>query len=97
SLLSGRAREWGTAVWDAQLPICSGLAAFTEEMKRVFDRSVAGHEAACEIMLLRQEHRTLTDYAIQFRTLAASSQWYERALYDAFWHGLSDNLKDKLA
>ncbi|KAF7641031.1 hypothetical protein LDENG_00298750 [Lucifuga dentata] len=46
SLLSGRAREWGTAVWDAQLPICSVLAAFTEEMKRVFDRSVAGHEAA---------------------------------------------------
>ncbi|KAF7642549.1 hypothetical protein LDENG_00256090 [Lucifuga dentata] len=96
SLLSGRAREWGTAVWDAQLPICSGLAAFTEEMKRVFDRSVAGHEAAREIMLLCQEHRTLTDYAIQFRTLAASSQWNERALYDAFWQGLSDDLKDKL-
>ncbi|KAF7644811.1 hypothetical protein LDENG_00215410, partial [Lucifuga dentata] len=66
-------------------------------MKRVFDRSVAGHEAACEIMLLRQEHRTLTDYVIEFHTLAASSQWNERALYDAFWHGLSDNLKDKLA
>lgn len=66
-------------------------------MKRVFDRSMVGHEAAREIMLLRQGRRSLTDYAIEFRTLAASSQWNERAQFDAFLNGLSDELKDELA
>ena len=96
TLLSGKAREWGTAVWDANDPCCSTYQKFTEEMKKVFDRSYCGREAAREIMALRQGTRSVFDYAIEFRTLSASCKWNDDALYDAFLNGLSDSVKDEL-
>lgn len=39
----------------------------------------------------------MTDYAIDFRTLAADSSWNASALYDAFYNGLSERIKDELA
>ncbi|XP_063043653.1 uncharacterized protein LOC134437997 [Engraulis encrasicolus] len=96
TLLTGRAREWGTAVWDANATCCSSYKTFTDEMKKVFDRSHAGREAAREIMALRQGTRSVFDYAIEFRTLSASCKWNDDALYDAFLNGLSDAVKDEL-
>uniref|UniRef100_A0A8C5A820 DUF4939 domain-containing protein n=1 Tax=Gadus morhua TaxID=8049 RepID=A0A8C5A820_GADMO len=46
TLLAGRAREWGTAVWDSNSPVCLSYQAFIDEMKKVFDRSVHGRENA---------------------------------------------------
>lgn len=96
TLLTGRARDWGTAVWDANAACCSTYTAFTEEMRKVFDRSFSGREAAREIMALRQGTRSVYDYAIEFRTLSASCNWNDDALYDAFLNGLSDSVKDEL-
>ncbi|KAJ8353483.1 hypothetical protein SKAU_G00210500 [Synaphobranchus kaupii] len=67
------AREWGMVVWDARSPVCSSHAPFTEEMKRVFDHSWQGHEAAQEMLQIRQGRNTVSDYAIDFRTLAATT------------------------
>lgn len=97
TLLTGRAREWGTALWDVESPCCSSYREFTEEMRRIFDRSFSGREAAREIMGLRQGSRSVFDYGIEFRTLAASCGWNEEALFDAFLMGLSDPIKDELA
>lgn len=96
TLLSGRAREWGTALWDADDPCCTNYNAFTREMKRVFDRSLSGKEAAGQMLRLRQGARSVYDYAIEFRTLAASCGWNECAMCDVFFHGLSEAVKDEL-
>lgn len=96
TLLTGKARDWGTAVWDANAACCSTYKTFTEEMRRVFDRSFSGRAAAREIMALRQGTRSVYDYAIDFRTLSASCNWNDDALYDAFLNGLSDSIKDEL-
>lgn len=97
TLLTDRAREWGTAVWDAASPVCLSYAAFTEEMRKVFDRSVHGREAAREMLRVRQGKRSVSDFAIEFRTLASSTGWNQEAQYDAFFNGLSETIKDELA
>ncbi len=49
-------------------------------LDRLFDRSVRGDEAASKQAQLPQGGHSLTDYAIQFKTLAASCDWNEGAL-----------------
>ena len=97
TLLTGKTREWGTALWDAKAACCSKYKDFTDEMRKVFDRSFSGRDAAREIMKLRQGAPSVYDYAIDFRTLAASCGWNDDALFDAFLNGLSDPVKDELA
>ena len=97
TLLTGRAREWGTAVWDSNSPVCLSYQAFIGEMKKVFDRSVHGREAARVMLQIRQGKRTASDYAIDFRTLATASGWNPDAQYDAFLNGLSEAIKDEIA
>ena len=94
--LSGRAREWGTALWEAQSPSCNNFKDFSDEMRRVFDRSKHGHEAARELLHMRQGQGSVSDYAIDFQTLAASSGWNPEALFDTFLNGLSEEIKDEL-
>ncbi len=88
--LAGSAREWGTAMWDNK------HECFSQELRKVFDRSALGNEAARALSLLRQGTRTVSDYAIEFRTLAASSGWNSMALWDHFLHGLAEQIKDEI-
>ena len=97
TLLAGRAREWGTAVWDSNSPVCLSYQAFIGEMKKVFDRSVHGREAARVMLQIRQGKRSASDYAIDFRNLATTSGWNPDAQYDAFLYGLSEAIKDEVA
>ena len=97
TLLDGRAREWGTSMWEANSPVCTSLMSFTQEMRKVFDRSVSGREAARVLLQARQGRRSVSDYAIDFRTLAASCSWNVDAQFDAFLNGLSESIKDELA
>lgn len=46
---------------------------------------------------LTQGKRSVSDYSIELRTLAAESNWNAPALFDTFYNGLSDRIKDKLA
>ena len=46
---------------------------------------------------LRQGSRSVADYAIEFRSLAAESDWDDAALRATFYRGLADNIKDELA
>ena len=75
TLLTGRAREWGTAAWEAGSPFCNNFQTFTEEMRRVFDRSMHGREAARQLLQSRQGRRSVSDYAIDFSTLATNCGW----------------------
>ncbi|KAG1941543.1 retrotransposable element [Pimephales promelas] len=56
--------------------------ALEQEMKRVFDRAVAGREAARQLPDLRQNNSSVSNYSIQFRTLAAECKWNKEAQCD---------------
>ncbi|KAI7799341.1 Pol polyprotein, partial [Triplophysa rosa] len=71
TLLTGRAREWGTAVWESQAPFCHSFTDFRAEMIRLFDRSAQGEQAAAQLSSLTQGRNSITDYSIKFQTLAA--------------------------
>ncbi len=55
-----------------------------------------GREAAKALHALKQGKRSVLDYAIEFRTLAADSGWNQPAL-GSFYNGLLETLKDHLA
>ena len=67
-----------------------------QEMHQVFDRSKLGHDAGREILSLRQGGGLVSDYTIEFQTLATDSGWEVRALVDSFIHGLSERVKYEL-
>ncbi|CAL9685258.1 unnamed protein product [Knipowitschia caucasica] len=97
SHLSGRAEAWATAEWSRDSPVCLNLRQFIKSFTQVFQHISPGREAARALVSLRQGRRRASDYATEFRTLAAESEWNQSALIDAFLHGLSSTLKDQLA
>lgn len=97
SLLTGKAKDWGTAEWERQSLACSSVSLFTDELRKVFDHATPGREIARGLFNLAQGGRSVSDYSIEFRTIAAESNWNASSLLDAFYNGLSDRLKDELA
>lgn len=87
SLLTGRACEWGTAAWEAEVDFTTRFDLFKEEMLRVFDRSAHGEEASRILSSLRQGRRTVIDFSIEFRTLSTTCGWNEPALVARFFRG----------
>ena len=65
-------------------------------MQRVFDRSATGLEAGRDLLRLRQGQKTMSDYSIDFQTLATDSGWEGCALVDAFLQGLAEPMKHEL-
>ncbi|RXN36541.1 Pol poly [Labeo rohita] len=96
SLLSGRARDWGAAVWEMEAVFCEHFSLFKEEMIKVFDRSVFGQEASRLLSSLRQGKRSAADYAIEFRTLSATCEWNEPALTARFLEGLTEEVREEI-
>ena len=73
--LTGPARDRGTAEWEKQSVFCSSVTAFSEGIRKVFDHATPGREAARGLLNLVQGSRRVIDYSIEFRTLAAESDW----------------------
>ncbi|KAL1267086.1 hypothetical protein QQF64_002761 [Cirrhinus molitorella] len=96
SLLTGRARDWGAATWESQTLCCFEYRLFRQEMLKVFDHSVFGKEASRLLASLQQGRRSVADYSVEFRTLAATSEWNPEALSARFLEGLRESLKDEL-
>lgn len=78
-------------------PILQSYTDFSTEMPRVFDHPLRGKDASGPLFSLGQGPNPVSHYAIDFRILAAESGWNEVALCGAFYCGLNDDLKDKLA
>nr|CBN81752.1 Pol polyprotein [Dicentrarchus labrax] len=97
SLLSGKAAQWATALWEKHSPICDSFQRFSEELRKVFDHPVQGKEAAKRLLNLRQGSGSVAEFSVEFRILAAESGWDEEALQTVFVHGLSEVMKDELA
>ena len=94
--LTGWAKRWGTAAWIADLPCLQTSGEFMTEMQRMFGCSATGLEAGRELLRLCQGHDTVSNYSIEFQTLATDSGWEGQALVDAFLHRLAESVKDEL-
>uniref|UniRef100_A0AAR2JVU4 CCHC-type domain-containing protein n=1 Tax=Pygocentrus nattereri TaxID=42514 RepID=A0AAR2JVU4_PYGNA len=95
SRLSEKALEWATASW----PAFNGWTyeRFLKEFKLVFDHPYEGKVSGELLTQLRQGPRSVVEYALEFRTLAASSGWNETALLVMFRHGLNPEVLNELA
>ena len=81
---------------DSNAPECQSFFQFSQAMRDTFDRSVSGPAATRQLFRIRQGQRSISDYAIEFRTLAASAGWGEQELHGAYFNGLSERLLDEL-
>ncbi|KAL6458335.1 hypothetical protein MHYP_G00335650 [Metynnis hypsauchen] len=97
SLLTGRALAWATSLWERASPDTASGESFMSAMRTTFHNPRGGREAAPRLLALSQGTRSVADYAIEFRTLAAESGWNEEALMAVFQQGLNGRLKDELA
>lgn len=96
SLISVRARQWVTAVWEAKAVCTERFSLFKEEMIRFFDWSVYGEEASRLLSSLHQGKCSVTDFSIEFRTLATSCGCNEPALLARFLEGLNGDVGDEI-
>ncbi|KAK3505817.1 hypothetical protein QTP70_003921, partial [Hemibagrus guttatus] len=97
SLLTDRALEWASAVWDADPQIRSSFVYFSDMIREVFEYPAGGQDISIQLMELRQGSDAAADYAIRFRTLAAQSGWNDAALWAVFRAGLKPELQAELA
>ena len=67
------------------------------EVRKVFDSPMSGRKETQKLLQLRQDSRSVADYAVDFRTLAAESAWNPESLFNTFLHGISERVKDDLA
>ncbi|KAK3556325.1 hypothetical protein QTP70_007113 [Hemibagrus guttatus] len=97
SLLTSRALEWASAVWDADPQVRSSFSYFAELIREVFEYPAGGKDISTQLMELHQGSDTVADYAIKFRTLAAQSGWNDASLRAVFRAGLNPELQTELA
>ena len=97
SLCSEKASAWALAISQHNPFLSSDYSAFTSEMRRVFDHPVKGKEAVSQLLSLSQGKNSVSQYALDFRILAAECGWDQAALQGVFLKGLSEEIKDELA
>lgn len=95
-LLQGKALDWATAIWQNNVQIRGDYKMFVGELKKVFDHPVQGKEASKRLLTIRQGSRSVAEYSVDFRTLAAEAGWDDAALQTVFTNGLNEQLKDEL-
>lgn len=96
-LLQDKALSWASAVWQNRPAIRHDFDLFEAELKKVFDHPVQGKEAARRMLTLHQGSKSVAEYSVDFRTLAAEAGWDNTALMSVFTNGLSEQIKDELA
>ncbi|KAG1968686.1 retrotransposon-derived protein PEG10 [Pimephales promelas] len=92
TLLTGKALDWATALWEQKSPLTGSCDLFVEEMKKVFHHPTSGGEVDHRLLQISQGTRSVAEFAIEFRTLASESGWDQRALKATFHRALSSEL-----
>uniref|UniRef100_A0A8C5M842 Retrotransposon gag domain-containing protein n=1 Tax=Leptobrachium leishanense TaxID=445787 RepID=A0A8C5M842_9ANUR len=94
---TGRALTWANPLWEAEKPIVLNYKEFIAELKRTFNPTRKAKVAGKSVFRIRQGNRTVSDYAIEFKTLVSDVTWTNEALVLAFMEGLSESLMHELA
>ncbi len=97
SLLTGRALDWATAIWEGNRLSFTTYDTFIRQFREVFEHSASGKEVGEELIALRQGNRTAADYTLTFRTLAAQTGWENEPLRLLYHKGLNEELQSELA
>ncbi|MEE6499646.1 hypothetical protein FKM82_003525 [Ascaphus truei] len=94
SLLTGKALA--SPIWELRPDITHDYAAFRRDFRQVFDTPAHQETASDSLLELSQGRYSVAQYALEFRTIAAETQWGQEALVSVFWRGLTDSVKDEL-
>ena len=86
--------EWAIATLNSDVLFSSDYNRFISEFRLVFDHPPEGSDSASRLHSIYQGTRSVAEYAVEFRILAAKSKWDDEALKSAFRRGLSDTIKD---
>ncbi|KAK3557568.1 hypothetical protein QTP70_030502 [Hemibagrus guttatus] len=97
SHLGGKALRWAEPLWTQNNPIMSSLPRFIEHFKEVFGQPERDSSLGERLCHLKQGSMSVSDYALQFRTLAAASGWNEQALIPMYRQGLDPRVQLHLA
>uniref|UniRef100_A0A3B3Y7H1 CCHC-type domain-containing protein n=1 Tax=Poecilia mexicana TaxID=48701 RepID=A0A3B3Y7H1_9TELE len=94
-LLTGKALRWAEARFTDPTKFDCSFLEFVEEFKLVFGDTTDQTSISRRLWSLKQGQRTVAEFSIEFRTLAAASDWNGCALKSAFFHALNDSIKDE--
>ncbi|KAK3556471.1 hypothetical protein QTP70_008245 [Hemibagrus guttatus] len=97
SHLSEKALRWAEPLWTQNNPIVSSLPRFIEHFKEVFGQPERDSSLGERLCHLKQGSMSVSDYALQFRTLATASGWNEQALITTYCQGLDPCVRLHLA
>ncbi|KAL0162424.1 hypothetical protein M9458_041820 [Cirrhinus mrigala] len=97
SLLTGRALDWATAMWEGNRMTFPSYAHFLTQFREVFEHAAGGRDPGEELTSLRQGSSTAADYTLTFRTLAAQTGWDLAPLKVLYRQGLNRELQSELA
>ncbi len=97
SLLSGRVLQWAETIWTQSGNVTQSFNQFIIHFREVFGRSTGDSTISDQLYHLRQGSRSISEYALHFRTLAAASGWNERSLITTYRQGLEPRLRLQLA
>ncbi|XP_058619589.1 uncharacterized protein LOC131532156 [Onychostoma macrolepis] len=97
SLLTGKALDWATAIWEGRRMTFPSYANFLRQFRDVFEHSAGGKEPGEHLLSLHQGKDTAAEYTLTFRTLAAQTGWEEDPLKLLYRKGLTADLQSELA
>ena len=96
SALSGRALDWYTAVASRSPIVCLSYDLFKEQFLTVFSLPEAEEDAAIRLNKVVQGNRSVSDYSVEFRVLAAQCNVTDDSMRGTFFAGLNQEIKDGL-
>uniref|UniRef100_A0A3B3RW46 DUF4939 domain-containing protein n=1 Tax=Paramormyrops kingsleyae TaxID=1676925 RepID=A0A3B3RW46_9TELE len=97
SLLTGRAREWATALWADDSPLLNSGREFHRALMEIFNHPAVGRRPGSRLLDCRQGSRSVADFSLEFRTVAANLRWPDDCLQIIFLRALNPDLQDELA
>uniref|UniRef100_A0A8C1XXR9 ribonuclease H n=1 Tax=Cyprinus carpio TaxID=7962 RepID=A0A8C1XXR9_CYPCA len=88
SQLKGKALQWADSIWTHNNPVIQSYTSFVDHFREAFGKPTWDSSISEKLYNLKQGKMSVNDYALQFRTLAATSGWNEQALLTTYRQGL---------